>query len=154
MVSAHPLPSSRRRPGSAQASVGAQSLAWTDPRLRGDDEIADGAFVADSLEKGRSLLAIPIGENRGVGVTNSHHGFTGSRLAIRGPFLNENGVRVVGISNSDVRENLEGVFEMIYLALGQQPAPSPGAERGSFPISEDHGPRRPLPKGRGQSGAH
>jgi very-short-patch-repair endonuclease len=67
----------------------------------------------------------------------------------RTAFLTENGVRVVRFSNADVQENLEGVLEMIYLALGQQPAPSPGAPR----VGAAAPGRRPLPKGRGDTGA-
>ena len=57
-------------------------------------------------------------------------------------FLAENGVRVLRFWNGDVRDNIDGVVAMIYLHLGQQSAPSPGAVR------------RPLPKGRGEAGVH
>ncbi len=53
----------------------------------------------------------------------------------RTTFLGTEGVCVVRIWNSDVLNNIGGVLEMIYLTLGQQPAPSPGASR------------RPLPRG-------
>ncbi len=61
--------------------------------------------------------------------------------AKRTTFLEANGVRVVRFQNDDVLRNVDGVLEMIYAALGQQCAPSPGASR------------RPLPKGRGVSNA-
>ena len=60
----------------------------------------------------------------------------------RTKFLETNGVRVLRCWNSDIRGNVEGVLEMIYLAIDHKPAPSPGATR------------RPLPKGRGEVGAH
>ncbi|MEQ1718488.1 MAG: endonuclease domain-containing protein [Hyphomicrobium sp.] len=60
----------------------------------------------------------------------------------RTEFLEANGVRIVRCWNSEVRENIDGILEMIYLALGQVSAPSPGATR------------RPLPKGRGIDRAH
>ena len=48
-----------------------------------------------------------------------------------------NGLKVIRFSNLGVQNDIDGVLEMVYLALGQQPAPSPGATR------------RPLPEGRG-----
>jgi very-short-patch-repair endonuclease len=56
---------------------------------------------------------------------------------VRTAFLSNNGVRVLRVSNEEVRENILGVLEKIYAAHGLQPAPSPGAAR------------RPLPQGRG-----
>lgn len=53
----------------------------------------------------------------------------------RTEFLALDGVKVIRYWNGDVLENIDGVVEMIYLSLGQQPAPSPGASR------------RPLPRG-------
>ena len=67
----------------------------------------------------------------------------------RTAFLEANGVRVMRFANSDVVRNIDGVLEMIYLALGQQPAPSPGARE----VRADAPGRRPLPKGRGVPGA-
>ena len=64
-----------------------------------------------------------------------------SQDAERAAFLEANGVRLVRCSNTDVYENLDGVLEIIYVQLGQQPAPSPGVSR------------RPLPKGRGYAQA-
>lgn len=55
----------------------------------------------------------------------------------RTKFLKSEGLRVLRLTNADVVDNLDGSLEEIFLALGQQPAPSPGAAR------------RPLPKGRG-----
>ena len=46
--------------------------------------------------------------------------------AERTKFLQENAVRVLRFSNSDVTNNIDGVLEMIYLHLGQQSAPSSG----------------------------
>jgi very-short-patch-repair endonuclease len=62
-------------------------------------------------------------------------------------FLEENGVRLLRCSNADVYENFDGVLEMIYLDLGQQPAPSPVAPR----LGAAAPGRRPLPKGRGDA---
>ena len=59
----------------------------------------------------------------------------------RSAVLGENGVNVMRVSNADVMDNIDGVLEMIYLKLGQQPAPSPDVAR------------RPLPKRRGEVGA-
>lgn len=61
--------------------------------------------------------------------------------AERTAYLEAQGLRVLRLTNADVIDNLDGSLEIIYLALGQQPAPSPGASR------------RPLPKGRGEGGA-
>jgi very-short-patch-repair endonuclease len=47
------------------------------------------------------------------------------------------GLRVLRLTNADVAANLDGCIEEIFLALGHQQAPSPGAAR------------RPLPEGRG-----
>ena len=58
----------------------------------------------------------------------------------RTAFLEGNGVRVLRFWSCDVEDNIDGVLEAIYLELGQQSAPSPGAAR------------RPLPKGRGETG--
>ena len=46
---------------------------------------------------------------------------------LRTQFLNSEGVRVLRFWNGDVLKNIEGVLEVIYRALGQRPAPSPGA---------------------------
>ena len=72
-----------------------------------------------------------------------------SQDAERTAFLESNGVRLVRFSNTDIFENLDGALEMIYLELGQQPAPSPGALR----AGADAPGRRPLPKGRGDAQA-
>lgn len=57
--------------------------------------------------------------------------------AARTAYLEARGLRVLRPTNADVLDNIDGALETIYLALGQRPAPSPGAAR------------RPLPKGRG-----
>jgi len=57
--------------------------------------------------------------------------------AERTRFLEGEGLRVLRLTNADVLDDLDGSLELIFLTLGQQPAPSPGAVR------------RPLPKGRG-----
>ena len=61
--------------------------------------------------------------------------------AERTTYLEHEGLRVLRLRNSDVLDNMDGTLETIYLALGQRPAPSPGAAR------------RPLPKGRGDVAA-
>jgi very-short-patch-repair endonuclease len=45
----------------------------------------------------------------------------------RTEFIRNEGVQVLRFWNNDVLTNCEGVLEHIYLALGQRPAPSPGA---------------------------
>jgi very-short-patch-repair endonuclease len=57
--------------------------------------------------------------------------------AERTGYLESEGLRVLRFTNADVSDNLDGCIEEIFLRLGQQQAPSPGAAR------------RPLPKGRG-----
>lgn len=57
--------------------------------------------------------------------------------AERTAYLEQQGLRVLRLTNADVLDNMDGALETIYLALGQCPAPSPGAAR------------RPLPRGRG-----
>lgn len=59
--------------------------------------------------------------------------------ALRTSFLNSNGLRVLRFWNGDVIDNIDGIVESIYQALGQRPAPSPGALR------------QLLPRGRGTS---
>ena len=53
--------------------------------------------------------------------------------AERTAFLADNGVQVLRCTNTEIKENLDGVLEMIYLQLGQQTAPSPGAPRLALP---------------------
>jgi very-short-patch-repair endonuclease len=60
--------------------------------------------------------------------------------ADRTAFLEANGVKLFRCSNTDIYENLDGVLEMIYLALGRQPAPSPCARK----VRADAPGRRPL----------
>jgi LPS sulfotransferase NodH len=67
----------------------------------------------------------------------------------RTAYLEREGVRVLRFWNSDVSENLTGVLEAIYLALGQQQAPSPGALRRQKSVGTRQQARRPLPEGRG-----
>ena len=51
----------------------------------------------------------------------------------RTAYLERNGVRVLRFWNAEVSENLPGVLEAIYRALGQKSAPSPGAARRARP---------------------
>jgi LPS sulfotransferase NodH len=71
----------------------------------------------------------------------------------RTAYLEREGVRVLRFWNSDVSENLTGVLEAIYLALGQQQAPSPGALRRQKSVATRQQARRPLPEGRGANRA-
>jgi very-short-patch-repair endonuclease len=68
------------------------------------------------------------------------------RDAERTAFLESEGLRVLRLTNADVSENLDGSIEEIFLALGQQKAPSPGASRQRRAYGTT---RRPLPEGRG-----
>ena len=47
--------------------------------------------------------------------------------AIRTKYLEQQGFTVLRFWNGDVLQNIEGVLEQVHLALGQKPAPSPGA---------------------------
>jgi very-short-patch-repair endonuclease len=69
---------------------------------------------------------------------------------IRTAYLEQQGLTVLRFWNSDVLENMDGVLEHIYLALGQRPAPSPGALKRQTSIGKGNRARRPLPKGRGE----
>jgi hypothetical protein len=66
----------------------------------------------------------------------------------RTAYLERNGVRVLRFWNSEVSDNLDGVLEAIYVALGRKAAPSPGASRRRRASGT---PRRPLREGRGVS---
>ena len=60
------------------------------------------------------------------------------RDAERSRFLESEGLRVLRFTNSDILDNIEGVLEEIYLALGQQAAPLSGTYRVyGAPISKD-----------------
>ena len=61
--------------------------------------------------------------------------------AERTAHLEREGLKVLRFWNSEVHENIDGVMEAIYLALGRCQAPSPGVLR------------RPLPQGRGDAAA-
>jgi very-short-patch-repair endonuclease len=45
--------------------------------------------------------------------------------AERTAYLEQHGLRVLRLSNSDVLDNMDGTLETIYLALGRRPAPHP-----------------------------
>ena len=66
-----------------------------------------------------------------------------ARDAERSNFLDQNGVRVMRVTNAAVRENIEGVLETIYLELGQQPAPSPALRARLSPRGEAPAPAKP-----------
>ena len=68
---------------------------------------------------------------------------------MRTAYLEREGLRVLRFWNSDVLDNIDGVLATIYLALGQQQAPSPGALRRQRSVATRREARRPLPKGRG-----
>ncbi|MDX2156931.1 MAG: DUF559 domain-containing protein [Hyphomicrobiaceae bacterium] len=53
-----------------------------------------------------------------------------SRDSERTRHLESSGLRVLRFTNSDVLDNLEGVLDEIYLALGQRSAPPAGSYRG------------------------
>jgi very-short-patch-repair endonuclease len=69
---------------------------------------------------------------------------------IRTNYLEQQGLAVLRFWNGDVLNNMDGVLERIYLALGGRKAPSPGAlKRQKTEIGLEEA-RRPLPKGRGE----
>ena len=70
---------------------------------------------------------------------------------MRTAYLEAVGLKVLRFWNSDVLDNIDGVLEAIYLALGQQQAPSPGALRRPKSTSTPSEARRPLPEGRGNA---
>ena len=93
--------------------------------------------------------------------------------AERTAFLTENGVQILRCTNSEIEENLDGVLEMIYLRLGQQPAPLPALRAGISANGEASARPEPAPspqpspqgeretradrrslKGSGEAGAH
>ena len=106
-------------------------------------QVAFGAYILDFFCYD-ARLAIEVD-----GATHSEQSEI-ARDMERTAFLETNGVRTVRFTNADVVGNIDGVLEMIYLQLGQQPAPSPGARK----IGAGAPGRRPLPKGRGEDGAH
>ncbi len=119
----------------------AEHILWS--RLR--NRQLDGWKFKRQVPFGRFIIDFYCSDARlAVEVDGSTHATPGEIVSDsdRTKFLETNGVRVLRCWNSDIRGNVEGVLEMIYLALDHKPAPSPGATR------------RPLPKGRGEVGAH
>ena len=124
-----------------RADTAAEDILWMKLRNRQIDgwkfrrQVAFDSYILDFFCYDARLA---------VEVDGATHADAGelAKDAERTAFLEANGVRVIRVTNADVSENIEGVLEMIYLQLGQQPAPSPGASR------------RPLPKGRGEDGVH
>ena len=53
------------------------------------------------------------------------------RDKVRTAYLEANGLTVIRFWNGDVLNNIDGVLEVVYEALGQRRAPSPGASRRS-----------------------
>ena len=130
--------------GLRRSETAAESILWSELRNRQIDgwkfkrQVPFGYFILDFFCCD-ARLAVEVD-----GATHS----TAKEVADdaqRTAFLQENSVHVLRFSNSDVTENIDGVLEMIYLQLGQQPAPSPGARQ----VGADAPGRRPLPKGRG-----
>jgi very-short-patch-repair endonuclease len=128
---AHPL---------RRTETNAERIVWSKLRNR---QIGGWKFKRQ-VPFGRFVLDFFCFEARlAIEIDGATHGGAGEMAADRDRsiFLEENGVRVLRIQNVEVSENIGGVLEMIYAALGRQPAPSPGASR------------RPLPEGRGVSNA-
>lgn len=69
---------------------------------------------------------------------------------IRTAYLEQQGLTVFRVWNTDVLNNIDGVLEQVYEALGARKAPSPGALRRQTSIGNGDRARRPLPKGRGE----
>ena len=70
---------------------------------------------------------------------------------VRTQHLEQRQLRVLRFWDGDVLNNIDGVLEHIYLALGQRPAPSPGALKRQRPIDDGSQARRLLPEGRGEA---
>ncbi|RTL62146.1 MAG: DUF559 domain-containing protein [Hyphomicrobiales bacterium] len=87
-------------------------------------QVAHGPYVLDFLCFEAGLV---------VELDGGHHlePLQAERDARRTTELERAGLRVIRFMNSDVLSNMPGVVEAIYLALGQRPAPSPGAKRRS-----------------------
>jgi very-short-patch-repair endonuclease len=56
---------------------------------------------------------------------------------VRTAYLEKQGLSVLRFWDGDVLNNVDGVLERIYLALGQRQAPSPGALKRQNATSED-----------------
>ena len=69
---------------------------------------------------------------------------------IRTEYLEHQGHAVLRFWNGDVLNNIDGVLERIYEALGARQAPSPGALKRQTSIGKGNRARRPLPRGRGE----
>jgi very-short-patch-repair endonuclease len=115
----------------------AEQRLWRELRNRQMDgwkfkrQVPHGKYVLDFFCADASLVIEVDGYQ--------HHEERAAHDAERTAYLERQGLRVLRLGNSDVLDNTEGSLESIYLALGQRPAPSPGAAR------------RPLPRGRGES---
>lgn len=68
----------------------------------------------------------------------------------RTQFLEADGLNVIRFWNREVLNDIDGVIDLIYRALGQGPAPSPGALKRQQNSEVSSGARRPLPEGRGK----
>lgn len=118
----------------------AELLLWKELRNRQIDgwkfkrQVPHGRYVLDFFCADASLVIEVDGYQ--------HFEERGARDVERTAYLEGEGLRVLRLGNSDVLDNMDGSLEAIYLALGQRPAPSPGATR------------RPLPKGRGAVAAN
>lgn len=132
-----------------RADTAAEHALWTKLRNRQIDgwkfkrQAAFGSYVLDFFCY-EARLAVEVDGGTHADAVEL------AKDAERTAFLEFEGVRVVRVSNAEVAENIEGGLEMIYLQLGQQPAPSPGARQ----VRAAARGRRPLPKGRGEDGVH
>jgi very-short-patch-repair endonuclease len=113
----------------------AERLLWMELRNRQIDgwkfkrQVPHGRYVLDFFCSDAGLVI----EVDGFQHVEQRTDYDAERTA----YLESEGLRVLRLGNSDVLDNMNGSLETIYLALGQSPAPSPGAAR------------RPLPEGRG-----
>jgi len=71
----------------------------------------------------------------------------------RTAYLERGGLSVLRFWNGDVLNNMDGVLETIYLALGQRTGPPPGALKRQRTTHTQIEARRPLPEGRGEAAA-
>ena len=113
----------------------AEQALWSRLRNRQIDgwkfkrQVPFGRFVLDFYCSDARLAVEVDGDTHGTAADISND-------SDRTKFLEEQGVKVLRFWNTDVRDNIEGVLEMIYLALGQQPAPSPALRARLSPRGE------------------
>ena len=91
-------------------------------------QVPRGPYIVDFLCADASLV---------IEIDGIQHDESGNRIRDerRSAYLRTGGLRVLRFSNSDVLENLEGVLDEIYVALGKTSAPQPVRTRREDPTS-------------------